>query len=88
VIAFENLSAGMGTAAFMGYMASLTNKRFTATQYALLTSFMGLSRDVATAPAGYAAQMMGWGPFFLACTLAALPGLLLLGRLRKSDRST
>lgn len=78
VIAFENLSAGMGTAAYMAFMASLTNRRFTATQYALLTSFMGLSRDVITAPAGYMAQSVGWFGFFVVCTLMAGPGLVIL----------
>jgi PAT family beta-lactamase induction signal transducer AmpG len=78
VIAFENLSGGMGTAAYAGYMASITDKRFTATQYALLTSLMGIPRVVASAPTGYMAAQMGWGPFFVFCTLIALPGLLLL----------
>ncbi len=78
VIAFENLSAGMGTAAYMGFMASLTDKRFTATQYALLTSFMGFSRDVITSPTGFMAKSMGWLGFFILCTLLALPGLVML----------
>mgnify|MGYP005841191373 CR=1 FL=1 len=78
VIAFENLSAGMGTAAYMGFMASLTDKRFTATQYALLTSFMGFSRDVVTAPAGFLAKSFGWFGFFVFCTLLAVPGLAML----------
>ena len=78
VVAFENLSAGMGTAAYMGFMASLTNKRFTATQYALLTSLMGFSRDVVTSPSGLFAKHMGWLWFFVACTLIAIPGLLML----------
>ncbi|MCP3662752.1 MAG: AmpG family muropeptide MFS transporter [Gammaproteobacteria bacterium] len=78
VIAFENLSGGLGTAAYIAYMASLTNKRFTATQYALLTSFMGIPRVIAAAPTGYLAEGMGWVSFFLFCTLIAIPGLLLL----------
>jgi len=78
VIAFENLSGGMGTAAYAGYMASITDKRFTATQYALLTSLMGIPRVVASAPTGYMAAHMGWLSFFVFCTLIALPGLLLL----------
>src|SRR5690606_9958007 len=48
VIAFENFSAGMGTAAFVGFMGTLTNKRFTATQYALLTSLMSFPRVIAS----------------------------------------
>ena len=78
VIAFENLSSGMGTAAYMAFMASITNKRFTATQYALLTSLMGVPRVLASAPTGFLAKNMGWGGFFIACTLIAAPGMLLL----------
>ncbi|RZB36942.1 MAG: MFS transporter, PAT family, beta-lactamase induction signal transducer AmpG [Desulfobacteraceae bacterium Eth-SRB2] len=78
VIAFENLSSGMGTAAFIAFMASLTHKKFTATQYALLTSLMGIPRVMASAPTGFFAKNMGWESFFIACTLMAAPGMLLL----------
>ncbi|MCB2145971.1 MAG: AmpG family muropeptide MFS transporter [Deltaproteobacteria bacterium] len=81
VIAFENLSGGMGTAAYAAYMASITDKRFTATQYALLTSLMGIPRVLASAPTGYMATIMGWPGFFIFCTLIALPGLLLIMRI-------
>jgi PAT family beta-lactamase induction signal transducer AmpG len=80
VIAFENLSSGMGTAAYVAFMASLTNKKFTATQYALLSSLMGLPRVVAAAPTGYMVELTGWGSFFIGCALVAIPGLLLLQR--------
>lgn len=78
VIAFENLSSGMGTAAYVAFMASITNKRFTATQYALLTSLMGVPRVMASAPTGFLAKYMGWEGFFITCTLIAIPGMLLL----------
>lgn len=78
VIFFENLSAGMGTAAFAAFMASITDKRFTATQYALLTSLMGIPRVLASAPTGFIAQKFGWEGFFVICTLIAIPGLLML----------
>ena len=78
VIAFENLAGGMGTAAYVAYMASITNKKFTATQYALLSSLMGVPRVLASAPTGFMAQAMGWAWFFIACTLVAVPGLVLL----------
>lgn len=78
VITFENLSGGMGTAAYIAYMASLTNKKFTATQYALLSSLMGVPRVIAAAPTGYLADSLGWAPFFIGCALIAVPGLLLL----------
>lgn len=88
VIAFENLSGGMGTAAYVAYMASLTNKRFTATQYALLSSLMGIPRVLAAAPTGYAVAALGWSNFFIFCTLAALPGLILLFWINRENRST
>jgi PAT family beta-lactamase induction signal transducer AmpG len=78
VIGFENLSAGMGTAAFMAFMASITNKKFTATQYALLTSFMAFGRDVLSSPTGFLAKYMGWESFFIGCVLIAIPGMILL----------
>ena len=78
VITFENLSSGMGTAAYAAYMASITNKRYTATQYALLTSLMGVPRVFASASTGFLAKHIGWESFFLSCALIALPGMLLL----------
>lgn len=86
VIAFENLSSGMGTAAYAAYMASITDKRFTATQYALLSSLMGIPRVLAAAPTGYLATLMGWPLFFIFCTLMALPGLLLLMRIKRENQ--
>ncbi len=80
VIAFENFSGGMGTAAYAAFMASITNKKFTATQYALLSSLMGVPRVLASAPTGWLAKTMGWQGFFILCTLIAIPGLLLLQR--------
>lgn len=80
-IAFENLTGGMGTSAFAAFMAGSTDKRFTATQYALLSSLMGVPRVVASAPTGMMAEGLGWAPFFWVCTLMALPGLFLLSRI-------
>ncbi|SLM27655.1 Protein AmpG [Desulfamplus magnetovallimortis] len=78
VIAFENISSGMGTAAYAAFMASMTDRRFTATQYALLSSLMGIPRVMASAPTGFFAKNMGWEGFFIVCTIAAVPGLVLL----------
>lgn len=78
VIAFENLASGMGSSAFVGFMASLTNRRFTATQYALLTSLMAVPRVIISAPTGWMVERVGWTPFFLLCTAFAIPGLLLI----------
>lgn len=87
VVTFENLSAGLGTAAYVGLIASLTNKRFTATQFALLTSFMGMPRVFAAAPTGYMVNMIGWQYFFLFCTFIALPGLVILYFLKNKQGS-
>ncbi len=78
VIAFENLTSGMGTAAYAAFMGSITNKKFTATQYALLSSLMGVPRVLASAPTGFLAKHMGWESFFIFCVFIAIPGMLLL----------
>ena len=85
VIAFENLSSGMGTAAYVAFMASITNKRFTATQYALLSSLMGIPRVLASAPTGFLAKNIGWEAFFIICTLIAIPGMILLLKFSRWD---
>ena len=82
VISLENLSLGMSTAAFVGFLAVMTDRRYTATQFALLTSLMAVPRVILSAPAGYLAQAIGWAPFFLVCGLLAAPGLVLLRRFR------
>lgn len=82
VVAIENFTGGLGTAAFVGFMGSLTDRRFTATQYALLSSLMGVPRVLASAPTGWFAQELGWPGFFLMCVLVAIPGLLLLRSMR------
>jgi len=77
-IAVENLSGGMATAAFVAYLSSLCNLAYTATQYALLTSFMAFGRALLSSSGGWLADHMGWISFFIVTTAAALPGLLLL----------
>ncbi len=77
-IGLENLSGGMGTAAFVAYLSSLCNLAYTATQYALLSSFMAFGRAVLSSGGGWLADRLDWPVFFLWSTGAALPGLLLL----------
>ncbi|GJL53462.1 MAG: AmpG family muropeptide MFS transporter [Nitrospirales bacterium] len=83
VIAFETITSGLGQTAYVAFMASITNKRFTATQYALLTSLMGVPRVIAGSTTGVLADWVGWEIFYTFCTLIALPGLLLIGRIAK-----
>ena len=77
-INIENFCAGLETAAFVAFLMSLCNQRFSATQYALLSSLMAFSRDILVAPAGLLAQRTGWPLFFVLTAIAALPGLILL----------
>jgi PAT family beta-lactamase induction signal transducer AmpG len=81
-VAFENLSGGMGTAAFVALMMSLCDHRYTATQYALLSAMAALGRVFVGPPSGYVVEAVGWVSFFFITFLAALPGLWLLWRLR------
>ena len=78
VISFEYLGVGLGTAAFVAFTANVTDKRYTATQFALLSSLGGLPRTAATAGTGFMVQAMGYTTFFLVCTVSAIPGMLLL----------
>jgi PAT family beta-lactamase induction signal transducer AmpG len=82
IISFEELSAGMGTTALLAFMAALTNKRFTATQFALLSALANAPRAFLVAPSGFFATVLGWPAFFLTCAVVALPGLALLLYLR------
>ncbi len=82
VIAFENLSGGMGTAAFVAFLMSLCNQRFTATQFALLSAFASVGRVWVGPLAGVLAESIGWPSFFLVSTAAALPALWMLWWLR------
>ena len=81
-VAFENLSGGMGTAAFVALLMSLCDHRYTATQFALLSALAALGRVFVGPPSGYLVETVGWVVFFFITFLAALPGLGLLWRLR------
>lgn len=83
-IAFENLSGGMGTAAFVSLLMALCNQRYSATQYALLSSLAALGRIAVAPTSGFLVEWIGWPRFFFITTLAALPGLWLLWHLRTS----
>jgi PAT family beta-lactamase induction signal transducer AmpG len=80
VIAFEALGVGLGTAAFVAYIARATDPRYTATQFALFTSLAALPRTVVNASTGWIVEATGWFAFFLLCAALALPGMALLLR--------
>jgi len=86
-IAFENLCGGMGTAAFVALLMALCDHRYTATQYALLSSLAALGRIFVAPSSGFLVESVGWGVFFLFTALSALPGLGVLAWLREEIAS-
>ena len=80
VIGLEALAVGLGTTAFVAYMARTTHPAYTATQLALFTSLMAVPRTFINASAGWLVEDLGWFRFFLLCGLLAVPGMLLLFR--------
>jgi PAT family beta-lactamase induction signal transducer AmpG len=78
VIAFEALGVGLGTAAFIAFIARTTDRRYTATQFALFTSLASAPRALVSATTGWLVEETGWFVFFLLCTMLALPGMALL----------
>jgi MFS transporter, PAT family, beta-lactamase induction signal transducer AmpG len=77
-VSAEYLGVGLGAIALTAFMARKTSKAFTATQFALFTSFIAIPRTVANASTGFIVEAVGWTLFFVICVLAAIPGMLLL----------
>src|SRR4029078_1976488 len=82
-VVIENVTGGMGTAAFVALVMSLCDHRYTATQFALLSSFEALGRVFSGRPSAEAVSLLGWGWFFFLSFLLALPGCWLVGHYRK-----
>lgn len=78
VIGFEYLGVGLGTAAFVAFIARTTNPAFAATQFALFTALTAVPRTIASATTGIIVESVGWENFFYLCTLIAVPGMILL----------
>jgi PAT family beta-lactamase induction signal transducer AmpG len=78
VIGFEALGVGLGTAAFVAFIARTTNPLYTATQYALFSSLAAVPRTVFNATTGFLVDSLGWTTFYLFCAALAIPGMLLL----------
>jgi len=81
VYGFETFATGLTLAAFTAYIASTTDERYTATQFALFTSLAAVPRTLASAASGYIVARIGWFDYFLVCTALAVPGMLLLIRI-------
>jgi PAT family beta-lactamase induction signal transducer AmpG len=77
-VSLEYLGVGLGTAAFVAYIARNTNPAFAATQFALFTALTSVPRTLANAVTGVIVEQTGWTTFFFLCTALAIPGMLLL----------
>ncbi len=77
-IVIENLGLGFVTAALIAFLMSVCNKKYSATQFALLSSLMAASRDIIVAPGGKIAESFGWPIFFIVTVIAGIPALMLL----------
>ncbi|WP_371323788.1 AmpG family muropeptide MFS transporter [Dechloromonas sp. ZY10] len=78
VIGLEALGVGLGTAAFVAFIARSTHPAYTATQMALFTSLSAVPRTFINASAGWLVEQLGWLNFFWLCAVLAVPGMLLL----------
>ncbi len=79
-LSFEKFTSGLGTGAFSVLLLRMTQKRFSATQYALFSSLFALPRMVAGPIAGFTVDAVGWEPFFWGTMIAGIPGMILLQR--------
>lgn len=86
-IGIENITGGMGTTAFVAFLMALCNQKFTATQYALLSAFSAIGRVWVGPLAGVLTDTIGWPTFFVLSMILAIPGLVILFRLRDVVKS-
>jgi MFS transporter, PAT family, beta-lactamase induction signal transducer AmpG len=84
VALFENFAAGLGTAAFVAFLMSVCERRYAATQYAVLSALLALSRTVAGGASGAVAEQLGYAKYFLLTFFLGLPAFLLIPRFRES----
>ena len=85
VVALEYLGVGLGTAAFIAFIARTTNPVYAATQFALFTALAAVPRTVANAVTGVIVEQVGWTEFYILCTVLAIPGMLLLFKIAPWD---
>ncbi len=84
---FENFAAGLATAAYLAYLMSLCERRFAATQFALLSALLALTRAAAARPSGMLAESLGYGHYFLLTFLVGLPAFALIPLLGRVGRA-
>ena len=86
-VGLEFFAAGLGTTAFIAYIAKTTHPKYTATQFALFTSLASVPRTFTNASTGYLVEFFGWYHFFIFCFLIAIPGMLLLFKIAPWNQS-
>ncbi len=86
-ISIENICAGIGDVVFIGYLSSLCNLNFAATQYALLSSIATIGRNFVSGTLGFVADDYGWTMFFIISIIAAVPGLLMIFKIKNIKRT-
>ena len=83
VVSLENLAAGMGYTAYLAFIANMTNRGFTATQFALMTALMSLPRTLFSSYSGFLVEILDWELYFIFCSLIAFPALIILIKLNR-----
>ncbi len=86
-VGLEFFAAGLGTTAFIAYIAKTTHPKYTATQFALFTSLASVPRTFTNASTGYLVEFFGWYHFFIFCFLIAIPGMVLLFKIAPWNQS-
>jgi len=86
-VGLEFFAAGLGTTAFLAYIAKTTNPKFTATQFALFTGLSAVPRTITNASTGYLVEFFGWHNFFIFCSFIAIPGIILLIKIAPWNKS-
>jgi PAT family beta-lactamase induction signal transducer AmpG len=83
VIGVESITGGMVMASYIAFITSLCSGKYLATQYAFLSSMMGISRSIFPSISGVIVTMLGWNNFFFLITIITIPSILILIKLRK-----
>ncbi len=84
IIVAEDLSTAMGSAAFIAFLSMVTNKKYTGTQFALLSSLAFVGKIFFSGFGGEMALALGWANFFYLCALIGIPGLVMLIFMKRS----
>jgi PAT family beta-lactamase induction signal transducer AmpG len=83
---FESFAAGLGTSAYLAFLMSVCEKRYAATQFAVLSALLALTRWIAGDISGELAERLGYANYFLLTFLVGLPAFALIPRLRRAAR--